>query len=497
MRLLKELRNYDVDPRQNHVWRIILFSLVEVSAKAMVHIMGFWMYFTQNVLGLGVFLGLVITPMFLIDAITDPLMASFFDKFESKYGKFKPIIAVGGLITVVPGLVIFFFPAETTMPNWLAFTILTLMYVLIVIGTTILRTSARAGQSIITQDPRQRPLYALGKTVFEGVIITVISLIVTSDIFGEMQDPKVWHYSIIITSIVIVISIALSMVAVSNRDNATYYHLGKKAEKINLLEFFKIIKTSGPLRRILLATVSDTFAASLRGGLSIYLFANIIMNRSIFSFFDIISSIALGIPILFIGIRYATKSGTSKAYLNVSYVQTILCILGFIATIVLIPADPNYVYGGININLVIVLTIFGTYISTFGISSSLIASLSGDLADYEYVENGKFIPAVIGAVITTVGKVAESLKGVILVAIMIFCGFSGMGDEAKVPENVFVNYRFYYAVAISVFILPAIGHFLTILAMKRYPLDDKTMQRVSKVLLKDRGLDKEVDDDTN
>ncbi len=476
------------DPRQNDVWRIVLFSLVEVSARAMIHIMGFWMYFTQNVLGLGVFLGLVITPMFLLDAITDPIMASFFDRFECKFGKFKPIMAVGGLITVVPGLVIFLFPVEHSMPQWLVFSILTFMYILIIIGTTVLRTVSRAGQCIITQDPRQRPIYAMGKTIFEGVIMTLVSLIVTSSFFGEMQEPKVWHYSIIITSIMIIISIILSMVAISNRDNPTYYNLGSKKEKVSYFDFFNIIKKSSPLRRLLLASVSDSFAASIRGGLLIYLFANIIMNRSIYSLFDIVSSILLGIPILYLGVKYASKKGTAKAYLNVSYAQTILGVLGFFATITFLPADPTYVYGGLNINTFIVLTILGLYISTFGVSSSLVAALSGDLADYEYAESGKFMPAVIGAVVTTVSKVAESFKGIVLVSIMLICGFSGMGDEAKVQENVFINYSFYYSIAFSVFILPAIGHFLTILAMRKYPLDAETMERVSKLLLKDRGL---------
>lgn len=488
MRLVKDLRNDGSDPRKNDMWRIILFSLVEVSAKAMVHIMGFWLYFTQNVLGLGVFLGLVITPMILLDAITDPLLASFFDKFETRWGKFKPIMTMGGLITVIPGLVIFMFPVETSMPQWLAFTILTIMYAMIVLGTTLLRTAARAGHAIITQDPRQRPLYAIGKTIFEGIIIMLVTLIISSDLFGEMQDPKVWHYSIIITAVMIVLSIAVAMKAISNRDNPVYYHLGNKKKKVNVLEFFKIIKRSSPMRRILLATASDTFAASLRSGLAIYLFANIIMQRSVFSFFDIISSIALGLPILFIGIRYATKRGTAKTYLNIAYMQTILGVAGFIATIILIPANPNYVFPGVNANLVIVLTIYGLYLSTLGISSSLIAALSGDLADYEYVKTGRFVPAVIGAVITTVSKVAESGKGILLVAIMLFCGFNGTGTAAKVTENVFINYRFYYSIAFAVFILPAIGHFVTVLAMRKYPLDDATMQEVSQVLLNDRGL---------
>lgn len=489
MKLLRDLRNDGSDPRKNDMWRIILFSLVEVSAKAMVHIMGFWLYFTQNVLGLGVFLGLVMTPMVLLDAITDPLMASFFDKFESRWGKFKPIMAMGGLVTVIPGLVIFMFPADAGMPQWLAYVILTIMYALIVLGTTLLRTAARAGHAIITQDPRQRPLYAIGKTIFEGVIIMLVTLIISSDLFGEMQDPKVWNYSIIITAVLMVVSIAVAMKAISNRDSPVYYHLGGKVkQKLNVLEFFKIIRRSSPMRRILLATASDTFAASIRSGFAIYLFANIIMQRSVFSFFDIISSIALGLPILFIGIRYATKRGTAKTYLNVAYMQTILGVAGLIATVVLIPADPNYVFPGVNANLIIVLTVYGLYISTLGISSSLIAALSGDLSDYEYVKTGRFIPAIIGAVITTVSKIAESFKGILIVGIMLLCGFTGTGEAAKVPENVFVNERFYYSIILAVFILPAIGHFVTVLAMRKYPLDDTTMQEVSQIILKDRGL---------
>ena len=56
------------------------------------------------------------------------------------------------------------------------------------------------------------------------------------------------------------------------------------------------------------------------------------------------------------------------------------------------------------------------------------------------------------------------------------------------PENVFVNHRFYYCVLLSVFILPALGHLITYIAMKRYPLTDEVMQEVSLRIAKERGL---------
>ena len=126
--------------------------------------------------------------------------------------------------------------------------------------------------------------------------------------------------------------------------------------------------------------------------------------------------------------------------------------------------------------------------STLGISSNLVNAMTGDLADYEFYQSGKFIPGTIGATLTFCNKIVSSCVGLVVTGIMLFCGFKGSGEVAVVPENVFVNYRFYYCVAVSVFILPAIGHFITYIAMRKYPLDAKTMNEVSLYIAEKRGV---------
>ncbi len=135
-----------------------------------------------------------------------------------------------------------------------------------------------------------------------------------------------------------------------------------------------------------------------------------------------------------------------------------------------------------------VLLIFGLYMGTLGISTNLENAMTGDLTDYEYLQSGKFIPGTIGAALTFVNKIASSGVGLITMGIMAFCGFRGTGEAAVVPENVFVNDRFYYCVLLSVFILPAIGHFITWVAMRRYLLTDEVMQEVSMKIAAERGL---------
>lgn len=485
------IKNDHVDPRKNDLWRILLFALNNSGGVSVMHILGKWSYYTQNVLQLGIFLTSVVSVMSILDAVTDPLIANLFDKFESKHGKYRPFMLVGGLMSFVPALVIFCYPVNTDIPLWVSYTILTIMYAIIVVGNTIVMTVTRAGQAIITQDPHQRPIYALGQTVFDAIIMGFVSIVITSNLVGNMQDAFVWRFAIIVLSAVSMILIVIAMKAISTRDNPRYYSLSKSKEPVKISEFLELIKRSSALRRLIAATVSDSVAASIRASLTIYLFANIIMQRSLSATFDIISSVALGAPVVLIGVFLATKKGSSAVYTKISVLQTFVSLLGFVLCLVFLPADPERTYSGLTFSVIIVLLVFGVYMSTLGVSSNLVTSMTGDLADYEYFEHGKFIPGIIGATLTFVKKMVGSVFGLLTTGIMLFCGFSSSGEASVVPENVFVNYRFYYCVLCAVFILPAIGHLITYIAMKKYPVTDKKMEEISQIMAKDRGMTKD------
>ncbi|MBR3868801.1 MAG: MFS transporter [Clostridia bacterium] len=490
--MLSTYRNDGTDPRKNDAWRVLLFSLNYAGGAAITIMMGKWSYYTQNVLQLGIMFASIHLPIRILDAITDPLIANMFDKYN-KPGKFKLFMILGALLSFFPAMIVFFYPVNPDIPLSVSFLLLGLCYAIIIIGNTILMTATRAGQAIITQDPKQRPLYALGQTVSDALVSAFVSVVVTSNLIGSMQEPFVWRISIIVMSVVSIIFVLLAAKAISNRDNPTYYSMNqKKREETKITEFFSLIKRSKPLRSLLWATCSDSIAKSVRASLSIYLFANIIMNRGLTSAFDILNGVVLGAPVLVIGMYFASKKGSAKVYHNVSLIQTLVSVAGFFITMFLLPADPEYTYSGITFSVIMVILVFGFYMSTLGISTNLENAMVGDLTDYEYLQSGKFIPGTIGAALTFVNKVASSGVGLITMGIMAFCGFSGSGADAVVPENVFVNYRFYYCVLASVFLLPALGHFITYISMKKYPLTDEVMQEVSMKIAKERGL---IEDD--
>ncbi len=485
--IINSYRNDGTDPRKNDAWRVILFSLNYAGGAAITIMMGKWSYYTQNVLQLGIMFASIHLPIRILDAVTDPLIANVFDKYN-KPGKFKLFMIVGALMSLVPALVIFFYPVNPDIPLIASFAILGICYAIIIVGNTILMTATRAGQAVITQDPKQRPLYALGQTVSDALVSAFVSVVVTSNLIGSMQEPFVWRISIIVMSIVSIVFVLGAAKAISNRDNLTYYSMQSKKSETKITEFFSLIKRSKPLRSLLWATCSDSIAKSVRASLSIYLFANIIMNRGLTSAFDILNGVVLGAPVLLIGMYFASKKGSAVVYHKVSLVQTLVSASGFFITMFLLPANPEYTYTGITFSVIMVILVFGFYMSTLGISTNLENAMVGDLTDYEYLQSGKFIPGTIGAALTFVNKIASSGVGLITMAIMAFCGFSGSGEAAVVPENVFVNHRFYYCVLLSVFILPALGHLITYISMRKYPLTDDVMQEVSMKIAAERGL---------
>lgn len=484
---LSAFRNDGTDPRKNDVWRVLLFSLNYAGGSAISIMMGKWNYYTQNVLQLGILFASIHLPIRILDAITDPLIANIFDKYTKK-GKFRLFMITGALMSLFPALIVFFYPVAPDIPLGLSYAVLGICYAVVVIGNTILMTATRAGQAIITQDPKQRPLYALGQTVTDALVSAFVTVVVTSNLFGSMQDTFVWRVSIVVMSAVSVVCIFGAAKAIENRDNPTYYSMTAKKEETKITEFFSLIKRSKPMRSLLWATCSDSIAKSVRASLSIYLFANIIMKRDLTSAFDILNGVVLGAPVLVIGMFLASKKGSAYIYHKVSLIQTIIAASGFVLALIFLPPDPSYRYGGITFSVIIVILAFGFYMSTLGISTNLENAMVGDLTDYEYLKSGKFIPGTIGAALTFVNKIASSGVGLITMGIMAFCGFSGSGEAAVVPENVFVNYRFYYCVLLSVFILPAIGHLITYISMKHYPLTDEVMHEVSLKIAKERGL---------
>lgn len=306
----------------------------------------------------------ILVPIRILDAITDPIIAA---------------------------LIIFLYPVNPAgRPLWISIAILGTCYAIVTVGNTILMTATRAGQAIITQHPKQRPIYSLGQTVSEAIVMGFVTIVLTSGLVGSMQEPFVWRFSIIVLSSVSMMLIFIAMQAIKTRDTPTYYSVSTFKGKTDMLEFFRLVKRSSPMRRLVIATASDALAASIRANLTIYLFANIIMKRELFAAFDIISGAVLGVPVLIIGLFFAAKRGSAEVYSKLSLVQTIVVATGFVTVLIFMPMSADATYSGLSVSIILVLLVFSIYMSMLGVSTNLINAMTGDLTDYEFTKSGIF-----------------------------------------------------------------------------------------------------------
>ena len=123
--------------------------------------------FGNKVLGMAmVFASVMVTAMRVFDAITDPIIGAIMDKTDGKFGKFRPFMVLGNIIMAISVIVLYVFtPLIPSSMMWLRYTLFILMYAVWVIGYTFQTSVTRFAQPVLTNDPKQRPLFTVFNTI--------------------------------------------------------------------------------------------------------------------------------------------------------------------------------------------------------------------------------------------------------------------------------------------------------------------------------------------
>ena len=133
--------------------------------------------FGSKVLALSmIFASVMVTGMRLFDAITDPIIGALMDRTNGKFGKFRPFMVIGNLIMAVSILVLYCLtPLIPASMEWARYVAFVALYAIWVIGYTFQTSCTRSGQTVLTNDPKQRPLF----TIFTSSIFCFIKILVS------------------------------------------------------------------------------------------------------------------------------------------------------------------------------------------------------------------------------------------------------------------------------------------------------------------------------
>ena len=473
------------------LYQLVLFPLNNGATNVYyVLILSYIATFGSNVLALGaVFASVMVTGMRVFDAITDPIIGALMDRTNGKFGKFRPFMVIGNVIMAVSTIALYMItPLIPANMEWLRYVAFILLYAVWVIGYTFQTSVTRSGQTVLTNDPKQRPLFTIFNTVGSLAGMGVMQFLAPI-VRANVADYSSADFYAFLTPIGIIVSIVLTILAIIGiweKDQSKYFGLGgEKTEKVKISEYLAIIKNNNPMQRLMVAGAGCKLALSIATNTTVLcmLYGCMMGNYDGLYLPMMVLGYACSVPYFLMTVRTSQKKG-QKASL-VKYVGVALvCYVGVLALLLLWKqGDPAwnltlYDGNGININLYTILFIvffgigYGAYYSTADMPIPMVA----DCSDYETYCSGKYIPGIMGTLFSLVDKLVSSLSATVVgVAVSI------IGLENLPTADSLYSSGMNWVVIILFCIIPMVAWIATLIAMKGYSLTGERMKEIQAV----------------
>ena len=448
--------------------------------------------FGNMVLGLAmVFASFMVTGMRVFDAITDPIIGAMMDKTNGRFGKFRPFMVIGNVVMAISVIVLYCVtPLIPANMMWLRYTAFIVLYAVWVIGYTFQTSVTRAGQAVLTNDPKQRPLFTIFNTIgsLAGMgVMQFIGPIMAGDRFAGDYNAS-WFA--IMTPIGIIVSVSLTTLAIIGiweKDNSKYFGIGgDKKQKLKVSEYVQIVKANKPLQRLMIAGGGCKLALSIATNITVLIMLYSCMMGNYDSLYlpMMVLGYVFSVPFFVLTVRTSQKKG-QKASLMTYVRLALICYIGVLVLLLLWKhGDPTRnlsIMGenGLSINLYTIAFIlcfgigYGAYYATADMPIPMVA----DCADYETYRSGRFIPGIMGTLFSLVDKLVSSLSATVVSIALLFIGVHDLPTKLT-PYVSGMN----WVVIVLFCLIPMCAWALTLWAMKGYELDGariKTIQAVN------------------
>ncbi len=452
--------------------------------------------FANNILGIAmVFASFMVTGMRIFDAITDPIIGALMDRTNGRFGKFRPFMVIGNVIMAVSVIILYMLtPAIPADMEWARYAAFILLYAIWVIGYTFQTSVTRSGQTVLTNDPKQRPMFTIFNTIgsMAGMgLMQFLAPILRSNV-ADYDKPEFYA---ILTPIGIIASVVLTILAIIGiweKDNSKYFGIGgEKQEKTKISEYIAILKENKPLQRLMVAGAGCKLALSIATNLTVLcmLYGCMMGNYDNLYLPMMIIGYVCSVPFFILTVRTSQKEG-QKASLMKYVSVALICYVGVLVLLLLWKQDnPAFnlsIYTGtlfgegfaININLYTILFIlcfgigYGAYYATADMPIPMVA----DCSDYETYRSGKYIPGIMGTLFSLVDKLVSSLSATVVGVAVACIGLENLptAETAYAPGMNWV-------VIILFCIIPMAAWVATLWAMKGYELSGPRMKEIQAV----------------
>jgi GPH family glycoside/pentoside/hexuronide:cation symporter len=441
--------------------------------------LGIFMFFLLTAFGMDpVLAGLLGGLPRIFDAITDPIMGFISDNTKSRWGRRRPYIFVGAILSGILFALLWQLDPENTQAfNFWYFLIFSMIFL---VGNTMFATPLVGLGYEMTSDYNERTrLMAFSQTI--GQIAWMIVpwfwvLIADEDLFAT-QAIGVRQLSIIVGIVCMALGIlpaifcrGIDSAHMENRKEINFKSLGS-----NMMDLFKGIvevSKSKPFMRLCGATFLVFNGFQLVASFSFFIIVYYMFDGSFSAagnwpaWFSTITAVITAFAVIPIISKIADKQGKRNAFI----ISTVISIIGYILKWWgFDPGNPWLMF------MPIPFMAFG-----LGGLFTLMMSMTADVCDLDELENG--MPrkeGTFGAIYWWMVKMGQALALVLQGFVLKFVGF--VSDAPTQSIETMTNLR------IADIVIPAITAGLAIWIMWNYSLSEKRAKQIKETLVERRG----------
>lgn len=476
--------NENIQYNRAKLWQIGFFAANNLATNAYSVLMMYVSYYANGVAGFAIsVVSLLLTSFRIFDGITDPIVGAVIDRTNGKFGKFRPFMILGNIIMMISVMCMYYFThrIEGSLPKLLFFIVIYMFYIM---GYTMQTATTKAGQTALTNDPKQRPLFALFDTIMVmgifGITPVYISMVLAKK-YGGLGVIGLFNEFVPKIIILSAVATIIAVIGIWSKDRSEFFGAGV-VPKVKMKDYLDVIKNNRALQMLVISVCSDKLALGIAGNATV----GIMLYGVIFGDYSMSGILSLGgllggLIITIIGVSIARKKGQKKSY--ILFTKIAMLSYGVLA-VILIFAKPGDVslanLSGMTIGFILFYIIgFGSYMVAGNLSIPMIA----DCTDYETYLTQRYIPGMMGTLFSFVDKLLTSLTSTIVGFSVILIGFDTLPD-LNTPYSNEIKY-------LTIFLfcgLPILAWITSLIAMRWYPLDGEMMEKVQ-MSLSDRKME--------
>ncbi|MHC9533506.1 glycoside-pentoside-hexuronide (GPH):cation symporter [Dellaglioa sp. BT-FLS60] len=369
----------------------------------------------------------------IVEIAFDPLIGGVVDNTRSRWGKFKPWLLVGAIVSSI-GLVIIFtdFGGLATSSPYLYLALFAVAFVILDIFYSFKDISFWSMLPALTFDSEKRTKFGavarFGSTLgAQGVIIIIVPMVVFfsklfSGTHGNTQTKAGWFGFAVVIGLVSFFGALATILGTKEEKNA----IRENTEKIRFRDVFKVIGKNDQLMWLSLSYFLFAFSYVITNSLLIYYFKYVLGRSAAFSIVGILTVI-LGIISVALFPTLVSLIHRRAIYLG----GIVVMLLGYIL----------FLFAGSN--LIVVLIAVGLFFFPYPLVFLAALMTITDSVEYGQLKGGTRHESVTLAVRPLLDKLAGAFANGVVGFAAIHAGMTGSATASDITHGDLLQFRTY------------------------------------------------------